>query len=109
MKVDPRVAREARKYAMLGLIKAGFKTAPPKPKLERKVCQNCGQSFGGPANYKRHVTTSWCSRNKKKLAKEVRRNNKLNGIVDPVRPELGKVPKGTLAHAALTGKKLRIR
>lgn len=72
-----------------------------------KQCQNCGQIFETDLLYQRHAATSWCARNLgrgPKVSWERKRHARLveQGAIDPMRPELGKLKRGTLVGEAIS-------
>jgi len=94
-------ARSKRLEVARKLFAVPVKPDPPK------ICPNCGQKFANSANLNRHATASWCARNKNRgpsipfEIKQIRRLIEI-GALDPLRPELGRVPRNTLADRAFS-------
>lgn len=103
-KVSPRVTAEAKRYAKRGLIRAGLRQAsPPKagtPSVPR-TCADCGQEFPSKNALVRHRGPEGCPSGKRAMRKLANRIVLMQMRVDPLRPDLGKAPKGSLMAVML--------
>lgn len=107
--VPYHVAAEAKKYAKKGLIRAGLKKSsdptPPNP----QTCRYCGDLFPSKNALVRHRLP--CQQERQAAIQA--RNNRLALMmeqgIDPMRPELGKAPKGSFLATQLQAAAARYR
>jgi hypothetical protein len=96
-KVDPGLAREAEAYAQAGRSLA-------RERAGGAICPHCKKGFLSTLRLRRHLNKSACAAREKPPQPQQPKPEppkQGRGLVDPHRPELGKVPKNSLMHAVL--------
>lgn len=106
--VPYHIAGEAKRYAEKGLIRAGLKKPKQGTVPKPSVCINCGTTLPSKNAFGRHKQEV-CSRRKRAMRRNEQMALLMEQGIDPLRPELGKAPKGSFLATQLQAAARRYR